>query len=139
MRIPACLILGATLATSATAQAAVFDGKSTVLCATLEAVHCSKSPDSAHQCTRGTAAALAVPQFVKLDFANKRVTATEETGLDKTSAIASVARGNGHLVVQGVDEGHGWSLVLEENTGRMTASTIGDEEGLMIFGACTQI
>jgi len=56
----------------------------------------------------------------------------------RSLAIGGVTRGNKHLVVQGLDDGHGWSLALEEDTGTMTASAIGDEEGMMIFGACTQ-
>ena len=141
MRIPLYLILGAALAAPIGAGAANFDGKSPVLCATLEAVQCAKAAGSTHACARGLARGLNVPQFVKLDFAKKQVTATRESGVDKTSAIANVARGNGHLILQGVDSasGRGWSLVLEEDSGHMTASAVGDEEGMLVFGACTQL
>ena len=139
MRIPLLLTLGVALAAPFGAGAANFDGESVVLCATLGAVQCDKRPGRAHGCLRGPASALNVPQFIKLDFGNKSVTATAETGVDKSSSIDSVTRGNGHLVVQGVDDGHGWSLVLEENTGHMTASAVGDEEGMMLFGSCTQL
>ena len=139
MRIPLLLTLGVALAAPFGAGAANFDGKSAVLCATLGAVQCAKSPGRSHGCIRGPARGLNVPQFIKLDFGAKSVTATAETGVDKSSSIGSVTSGNGHLIVQGVDDGHAWSLVLEENTGHMTASAIGDEEGMMLFGACTQL
>lgn len=141
MRIPLYLILGAALAAPIGAGAANFDGKSPVLCATLEAVQCAKPAGNTHVCARGPASGLNLPQFVKLDFAKKQVTATRESGNDKTSAIANVAHANGHMILQGVDSGsgRGWSLVLEEDTGRMTASAVGDEEGMLIFGACTQL
>ena len=115
------------------------DGKAPVLCATLGAVHCTMGPRSAHGCVQGIARTMVVPQFIRLDFSGKRVTTTRESGVEKMSEIGGVSRGNGHIVVQGVDDGHGWSLVLEEKTGHMTASAVGDEEGMMIFGSCTQL
>ena len=79
-----------------------------------------------------------MPQFIHPDFVASRVRATEEAGDENTSEIASVNVANKHLVVQGYDDGHGWSIVIQQETGRMTASTIGDEEGVLIFGACTK-
>jgi len=133
--------LGAALALPFSAGAANFDGTAPVLCATLEAVQCAKTRGSSHDCARGNAQALNVPQFIKLDFAKKQVTATAESGVDQKSSIASVGRANGHLILQGSDSGsgRGWTLVLEENTGHMTASAVGDEEGMIVFGACTQL
>jgi len=134
-----CMTLAAALSAPFAVGAANIDGKSLVICATLEAVQCVKDPADAHECVHGTAASLNVPGFVKVDFEKQQVTATRETGVDSVSAITSVALTNGNLVVQGVEDGKGWALVMEENTGRMTATAVGDEEGMMIFGACTQI
>lgn len=139
MRFPMYLTLGAALAAPVVAGAASFDGLAPVICASLEAVQCMKAPGTSHACVRGAATALNVPQFVRLDFANKKVTTTKEGGEEKSSSIASVSRGDDHIIVQGVDNGRGWSLVLEENTGHMAASVVGDEEGAIVFGACTQI
>ena len=75
-------------------------------------------------------------------FGSQFIATAEGAGISVTNVLTSpiggVSRGNKHLVVQGVDDGHGWSLVLHEETGYMTASTVGDEEGMMIYGACTQ-
>jgi hypothetical protein len=141
MKTSLYLTFCAALAAPMVAGAANFDGETSVVCATLEAVQCAKLDGARHVCARGPAQGLNVPQFVKLDFAKKLVSATKESGVEKTSPIGSVSRGNEHIVVQGFDAGtgRGWSLVVEENTGQMTASAIGDEEGMMIFGACTQI
>jgi len=139
MRYPSLLTLAAALAAPVGAGAAPFDTSKPILCATHEAVLCTKSLQTSHSCVRGVAGSLDVPQFVKVDFAKKSVTATAEYGSDDTSTIANVAQANGHVVVQGIDAGHGWSLVLNENTGHMTASSIGDEEGLVVFGTCTQL
>ena len=133
------ITLAAALAAPLAASAANFNGKDPVLCATLEAIRCDKPPGASHVCARGLAAGLNVPQFIKVDFANNEVTATTETGVADVSAIGRVSRGNGHIVVLGADEGHGWALALEERSGYMTASVVGDVEGLMIFAACTQI
>ena len=139
MKYAANLILGAALAAPLGAGAANFDGVAPVLCATLGAVQCVKEPGTPHICARGDAQALSLPQFIRIDFAKKHITATREAGVDKSSTFGDVARGNGHLILQGVDGGRAWSLVMEENTGVMTGSAIGDEEGMMIYGACTQI
>ena len=133
------ITLAAALAAPLAASAANFNGKDPVICATLEAIRCDKTPGASHVCARGLARGLDVPQFIKLDFAKNEVTATGETGVPDVSAIGSVSRGNGHIVVLGVDGGHGWALALEEQSGYMTASVVGDVEGLMIFAACTQI
>ncbi len=130
-------LLALLLAAPTLAGAAGFDGKTPLVCATLEAVQCAKAPGETHVCARGNAVALNVPQFLKLDFAAKRVTATEETGVSSTSSIADVTFTKDHLVVQGHDEGHGWVVMVDPDTGRMTATAIGHDEGLLVFGACT--
>jgi hypothetical protein len=139
MKYRLLVTLAAALAVPLVAGAANFNTTKPILCATHEAVVCVKTREVNHNCVSGVAGSLGVPQFVKVDFANKTVTATAESGSDKMSKIDNVSQANGHVVVQGIDDGHGWSLVLEENSGHMTASSIGDEEGLVVFGACTQI
>ena len=141
MKIALYMTLGAALAAPVGAVAAAIDGKAPIICATLEAVQCSRAPGSSHACARGVAGSFDLPQFLRLDFDKKSVTTARDSGVKKTSAIGSTSRANGHVIVQGVDSGggFGWSLVVEENTGRMTASAIGDEEGALIFGACTPL
>ena len=139
MRFPTFVALGAALIAPVASGAALFDGKSTAICATLEAVQCASQPGQSHMCARGMASGLNIPQFLRVDFGAKRVTATEESGVSTVSTITTVTHGKGHIVAQGVDDGHGWSLVLDEDTGRMTASAIGEQDGVMIFGACTPL
>ena len=141
MKIALYLTLGAALTAPVSAGAAVIDGKSPIICATLEAVQCNRAPGSSHACARGVAGEFDLPQFIRVDFANKMVTTTRETGMQKTSSFDSTTNANGHVILSGVDKsaGFGWTLVVEENTGRMTASAIGDEEGAMVFGACTPL
>jgi len=133
------LAIAAALPAGALAAGGGFDGKSELICTTIEAVQCLKAPGRNHVCARGLSTGLDVPQFIRLDFAAKRVTATEESGVKETSDIASVGSGNNHLVVQGIDDGHGWSIVIEQKTGQMSASAVGDEEGVLVFGACTKV
>lgn len=139
MRLGSYLTFAAVLAAPMAAGAANFDGKSPVICATLEAVQCVKAVGETHECARGVASGLNVPRFLKLDFKEKSITATREAGMDKMSKIASVVHANGNIVLQGAEDGRGWVLVLEENTGHMTAAAVGDAEGMMVYGACTQL
>jgi hypothetical protein len=42
------------------------------------------------------------------------------------------------LILQGVENGKGWTLSINETTGKMVLTVSGDEEGFVAFGVCTQ-
>jgi hypothetical protein len=43
------------------------------------------------------------------------------------------------MILQGVENGHGWSMSIDQKTGRITTTVSGEEVGFMVFGACTTI
>jgi len=43
---------------------------------------------------------------------------------------------DGMLILQGVENGRGWTLSIAEATGKMVLTVSGDEEGFVVFGAC---
>ena len=45
----------------------------------------------------------------------------------------------GNIILQGVENGRGWSIVISEETGKMSATVAGDEIGFIVFGACTPL
>ncbi len=43
---------------------------------------------------------------------------------------------DGILILQGVEDGKGWSMVITEANGKMALTAAGDQEAFVIFGAC---
>jgi len=46
---------------------------------------------------------------------------------------------NGKLILQGVQGERGWTLMITEDSGQMSATITGAGEGYIIFGTCTQL
>ena len=49
----------------------------------------------------------------------------------------SVERTNGKIIMQGAQAERGWTLVVSEDTGKMSETISADGEGFVIFGVCT--
>ena len=123
-----CLIL-----TPLSIAAADFDGSRPLLCATIETFECG----SGIECKRGTAQSINLPQFLKIDFKEKKISGTRESGEVLTTKIENMERGDGKLVLQGTQNNKGWSMLINEATGKMTITASDDQIGFVVFGACT--
>jgi hypothetical protein len=116
--------------------AADFDGSKPLACALIEAIDCV--PGNA--CNKGTAAALNLPQFLRLDFEKKVVTGDRPNeGGKLEAAIMDRADNEKSIILQGVQNDRGWSLDLAKATGRMTVAISGIDEAFILFGACTPV
>jgi hypothetical protein len=76
-----------------------------------------------------------IPPFVTINFEQKTIRDTSDS--NRTSMIKHLERLDGHVVMQGVEHGRGWNIVIVEETGALSASTVGEGIGFVIFGACT--
>jgi len=123
-----CLIL-----TPLSLGAADFDGSKPLLCATIETFECG----SGIECQRGTAQSVNLPQFLKIDFKDKKISGTRESGEVLTTEIENMERSDGKLVLQGTQNNKGWSMLINEVTGKMTITASDDQAGFVVFGACT--
>jgi len=113
-----------------TAGASDFDGSRNLLCAPSNVVEC----DSAGQCERSSVEEIDLPNFVHVQFGKKRLVGT--SGEERSTAIQNIQTVNGLTILQGAENGRGWSVVIDQENGRMTGS-ISDAEGTFsIFGAC---
>ena len=83
--------------------------------------------------------AVNAPQFFRIHFKKKTISATKENGEDQSTGIRTMERVDGMLVMQGIEAGRAWSLVISEYTGKMSVSVAGDREGFVLFGACTPL
>jgi hypothetical protein len=115
------------------ALAGDFDGSKPLICAVIEAFDCAPDED----CQPGNAQIINLPQFLKINFKEKTITGNLESGELRTTKILGMERINGKLILQGVEEGMGWSMVVTENSGKMALSASGDQMAFIVFGACT--
>jgi len=114
----------------APAGAAEFDGSTPLFCAFSKAMECQ--PKSV--CEQVFPEEVGLPTFVKIDFKNKLVSATEE-GKTRTTEIKTVHRADGQLILQGY-EARSWTVIIGEKTGRMTLAVAGEDDGFVLFGSC---
>jgi hypothetical protein len=62
------------------------------------------------------------------------------TGVEsRQAAIQRLEHADGRLMLQGGQGGRGWSMVIGEETGKMSASVVDADVGFVIFGACTPL
>ena len=129
---PYIVILCFLIIPSATA-AGSFDGSTELVCAAMQSAQCSYGAD----CINGTAEDIDFPTFIRINVKKNTITATEEYGRDAVTRIKQIIRTEGYLILQGVEQGRGWSLSLNQATGKMVMTASGDGEGFAVFGACT--
>jgi len=125
-----------------TAIAADFDGSETLLCSFAQVVEC----DLGSECHDVTSESVDAPDFVKLDFRSKKITAISagvESAPDDIDNVLDLAS---YVVVQGVQGGAegaadtlAWSASINHETGLIVVTAAGENAGFVVFGACTPI
>ncbi len=127
------MVLISTLALLVLAPAARAEGIDTskpLSCAVAEASEC----DGIAQCSDVTLEQIELPGAWHVDFAAKQL--TSEDG-QRTSPIGALEMRDAVLVLQGHQNGRGWTLVIERATGHLSA-TITDAEGVFVLaGGCS--
>jgi hypothetical protein len=118
------------------ASAAGLDGSANLVCAANKVVACTKSA----VCLEGDAASFDLAEFMFVDFKAKVVKArTLGDERKEESPIRSLTKSNTQLVLQGVENGHGWGMSIDQTGGRMAAAIAGEAVNFMIFGVCTAL
>jgi hypothetical protein len=123
----------ATLAATQMASAAGFDGKKPFLCSTNLALECECEVD--YECHNSPPEVNAIPPFIRVDVKKKKLTG-KRWGKQETTAIERVEHDGNRLMLQGIDEGRGWTLAIGEGTGRMTITISETDGAFVLFGAC---
>ncbi len=133
------LFLVSCLLGSGLALAADYDGSKNLLCASQIVLECVPNGG----CNVVPAENVGAPDFIKLNFKKKELTVP---GTDRpASAIENQESVDGKLIVQGIEDGvegvrdgTGWTIAIDEATGKMVATASGDAAAFVLFGACTQ-
>ncbi len=131
-KILLCMSLG--LAVSSAAAAADFDGSRNLLCVPTDATQCEGAGD----CDRVAVEEINLPRFVNVEFKQKRLRGTLLGGEEQTTAIDNIQKTPaGRTILQGAQNGRGWSMTIDPTTGDMSIAIAGDDIGFVLFGVCT--
>ena len=133
------IILAGSLAFSSLAVAEPFDGEKTMLCANQYASECVAGTD----CINVSPASVNLPDFFLINTVEKLISAAPEDVSTSTTVIERVEHLDGKLVLQGADDGIkdvrdgiGWTMSINEATGKMVLTAAGDGFAVIAFGAC---
>ena len=55
----------------------------------------------------------------------------------RTTKIRNLERLDNSLILQGIQNGRAWSMIINVTTGKVTLSASDEQAGFAIFGACT--
>ena len=102
-----------------------------------------------HECVDGAdcrevlAEAVSAPTFFRLDLEERTVKVLKSGKSNKAEHYEEI---DGRIVMQGVQDGlpdqidgAAWTLMVEQETGRLVVTAATRQAAIVIFGACTEI
>ena len=115
-----------------------FDGSKPLYCTLEETIECLPGGE----CIKVKPAEVNLPDTIFIDYANKTI-ATKEEGIKRTSHIENRKHIDGKLIVQGAEDGRkeqkdglGWTIAVNDSTGKMVVTGSGNDVAFVLFGAC---
>jgi len=124
----AALAAIAALGLAGPASAEGPDASQPLVCALAEAAEC----DGVARCAGVAVSDIDLPPVVRVDFAAMQL--VSEDGA-RTSPIATVGTLEAVVVLQGHQNGRGWTLAIERATGHLSAAVADAEGSLALAGA----
>ena len=114
------------------AAAGKYDGSAPMICAVTAMSECTADG----KCERAAPQeGNNLPTFLRVDVKGGVLTANDGSGR-KTDIKASSVVGE-QLMLQGIDNGKAWNMVIGSGTGRWGGSVVEDDGSFAIFGSCT--
>lgn len=117
-----------------------FDGSRPMICATIQAIECTQR----NGCSNIALEEAGVPRFAVIDVSQKAIHPTQESGIDRSSAIERTTTVDGKLILQGAEDGVegirdglGWTIAVTEDSGDFVLTASGHDVAFVVFGACT--
>src|SRR5262245_11734894 len=110
------------------AAAGPYDGTRPFVCAVTSIMECAASG----QCERQVPDGVNSPRVIRVDVQAQTVSSE----VNKRSTLKSVSHVDGELILQGGENGRGWSATIDEATGRMAAAVVDIDYTFSLFGAC---
>ena len=123
------------------AEETASSGARPVICAISSFYECSFEKG----CEPRTAAELNAPQFLKIMIDKKQIVPIGRDPEDThTSTIQNLSRIDGMIILQGMEDGDpdkvdgvGWTISIDEKTGKMVITASGHKVGFAGMGACS--
>ena len=132
-RLNTAALLGMMLSVSVAANAETkLDGSSNMICATFSITACVDGI----RCADGEARTFDMPEFMWVDFKKKSIRADYDSEKEADSPFKNFQSTDNQLIIQGVENNHGWSMAISKETGRMSLAVVGEEVTFTMFGAC---
>ena len=127
-----CIVAAGLGMTWPAAAAGKYDGSAPMICAVMSMVECTADG----KCERtAPQEGNNLPPFLRVDVKAGTLTANDGSGR-KTDIKASSVVGE-QLMLQGIENGKAWNMVIGSGTGRWGGSVVEDDGSFAIFGACT--
>ena len=108
-------------------------GANSFLCSASYASACFDDGD----CESGPATSLNVPAFILVDLANSQLSTTKASGENRVTPIKNLQRSEGQIIIQGVEMGRAFSILIDEASGVLSAAVARGSLGVVVFGNCT--
>jgi len=122
------------------AVGADFDGSKPLICAQTSAQECY----GGEGCKSVSAEDTGVPQFLKVDVRKREITDPDSGDVTEINTVTEIDIANDYeevlsdlLILQGTEQGLGWSLSIARETGEMVLTAAGEAAGMIVFGDCT--
>mgnify|MGYP001600748595 CR=1 FL=1 len=124
---------------AAPAMAGDFDGSQPLICAAVDVTECFPGGN----CQKVTAEEVNLPDFLRLNFKDKKIHAQMAGRGDLETDIERVETVDGKLMVQGAEDGRedtedglAWSMAINQNDGKLVFTASGGDVAFVVFGAC---
>ena len=112
-----------------TVLGAPLDGSAPMLCALSSVMECTRKAD----CERTSAEEAGIPPFIRVNVPQRQLSTIDGA---RTSPIVNIQRANGNLMLHGMQNERAWVAVIEEETGRMSATAAEPEGAFVLIGTC---
>ena len=116
-----------------------FDGSKTLICAAVDVTECFPGG----KCQKVTAYEVNLPDFLRLNFKDKKIRATMIGRENLETDIEHIETIDGKLMVQGAEDGRedakdglGWTMAIDQESGKLAFTAAGSDVAFVIFGAC---
>ena len=127
-----CVVTACLGLTLPVAAAGKYDGSAPMLCAVTAVSECTadgKCERSAPQAGNN------LPTFMRVDVKGKVLRADDGSGRKTEIKASSIV--DDQLMLQGIENGKAWNMVIKSDTGRWGGSVVEDDGSFALFGACT--
>lgn len=130
MNIKQTALLLALGALPLTVPAEDFDGSRELLCAVTELMECTEFD----KCEAISPEAASAPEFLKVNVKKKELTGVGDQ--TRVSKIRNTEKVDGTLILQGAENGRGWTMSIAMESGEYTGTSTGQQIAFILFGNC---